>query len=230
MFREAVRSKLPALRVRNDNPRTDVAAPDRGARKAKVYLFPNELAAFLTCDNVPLCWRRMVAVSVYLGVRAGELDALDWDDVDLPHGVVHVHRALDRSRPGTTKSTKTGAARRFRIEPSLLALLVAMRGESGGKGRVFPPLKLTGRSEKLRMFLRRANVDRAELHASDATRKPLGWHDLRASCATWSAVPGDEPLKIMQRLGHQNFATTDALRARGRAAPRGLRHPVRAAA
>ncbi|HTQ02942.1 MAG TPA: site-specific integrase [Polyangiaceae bacterium] len=208
MFREAVRSKVPALRVRDDNPCTDVAAPDRGVRKAKVYLYPSELTAFLEFERVPMRWRRMVAVSVYLGVRAGELDALEWDDLDLAHGVVHVHRALDRSRPGKAKATKTGTARRFRIEPALLPLLVAMRGESGGKGALFPPLKLTGRSEKLRAFLQRANVDRAELHASDATRKPLGWHDLRATCATWAAVRGDEPLKIMQRLGHRNFNTT----------------------
>jgi integrase len=83
-----------------------------------------------------------------------------------------------------------------------------MHATADGKGRVFPPLKLTGRSEKLRVFLRRAHVKRAELYASDETRKPLGWHDLRATCATWLAVRGEEPLKIMQRLGHRNFNTT----------------------
>jgi integrase len=208
MFRESVRSKAPELRVRGDNPCAEVAPPDRGVRKSKVYIFPSELGAFLSCPDVPLRWRRMVVVSVYLGVRAGELDALHWEDIDLDHGIVQVHRALDRSRPGEVKSTKTGTARRFRIEPNLLPLLKAMHAESGGEGTLFPRLKLTGRSEKLRMFLRRAKVNRAELHASDATRKPLGWHDLRASCATWLAVRGEEPLKIMQRLGHRNFNTT----------------------
>ena len=42
----------------------------------------------------------------------------------------------------------------------------------------------------------------------EKARKPLGWHDLRATSATWLAVRGEEPLKIMQRLGHKNFATT----------------------
>jgi integrase len=194
--------------VRGDNPCAEVAPPDRGVRKSKVYIFPSELGAFLNCVEVPLRWRRMVAASVYFGVRAGELDALEWEDIDLDHGIVQVHRALDRSRPGAVKSTKTGTARRFRIEPNLVPLLKAMHAETGGKGPLFPALKLTGRSEKLRMFLRRAKVNRAELHASDSTRKPLGWHDLRASCATWLAVRGEEPLKIMQRLGHRNFNTT----------------------
>ena len=207
MFSEAVRSKVPALRVRHDNPCADVSPPDRGTRKSKVYLYPSELETFLACPDVPLRWRRMVAVSVYLGLRAGELDALEWGDLDLEHGIVHVHRALDRSRPGEVKTTKTGTSRRFRIEPTLLPLLKAMRAE-GTSERVFPPLKLTGRSEKLRVFLRRAKVGRAELYASDVSRKPVGWHDLRASCATWLAVRGEEPLKIMQRLGHRNFNTT----------------------
>lgn len=209
MFRESVRSKVSELRVRADNPCAEVAPPDRGPRKSKAYIFPSELTMFLACTEVPLRWRRMVAVSVYLGVRAGELDALDWEDIDLEHGIVQVHRALNRSRPGELKCTKTGTARRFRIEPNLVPLLRAMRAE-GGSGRLFATLKLTGRSEKLRMFLRRAKVARAELYAdrADKSRKPLGWHDLRASCATWLAVRGDEPLKIMQRLGHRNFNTT----------------------
>jgi integrase len=209
MFSESVRSKVPALRVRDSNPCADVTGPDRGARKAKVYLFPSELEQLLACPDVPVRWRRMVAVAVYLGVRAGELDALSWDDVDLAHGIVHVHRAADRSKPGETKATKTESARRFRIEPALLPLLKAMRKEAGDAGGpIFPPLKLTGRSEKLRMFMRRAKLKRAELYASDETRKALGWHDLRATCATWLAVRGEEPLKIMQRLGHRNFNTT----------------------
>ena len=208
MFDDARSSKLHELRVRDDDPCDGVASPDRGARKAKVYLYPSELLRFVACERVPVRWRRMVAVSIYLGTRAGELDALEWEDVDLERGIVHVHRAIDRSRKGIVKSTKTGSPRRFRIEAAVLPLLRAMKAEGPGTGRVFPPLKLTGRAEKLRAFLQRAGVDRAELFADDATRKPLGWHDLRATSATWLAVRGDEPLRILQRMGHRSFETT----------------------
>lgn len=38
--------------------------------------------------------------------------------------------------------------------------------------------------------------------------KAAGFHDLRATGLTWMAVRGDEPLRIMQRAGHEDFATT----------------------
>lgn len=208
MFAEAVRSKVVALRCRSDNPCRDVAPPDRGIDRAKCYLYPSEFSQLVACDRVPLRWRRMLAVSIYLGTRAGELDALEWSDVDLARGNVHVHRAIDRSKKGETKCTKTGTSRRFKIEPEILPLLRAMHAERGDSERVFPPLKLTGRPDKLRAFMRRAGIERAELFARSATLKPLGWHDLRATCATWMAVRGDEPLKIMHRLGHKNMSTT----------------------
>ena len=60
----------------------------------------------------------------------------------------------------------------------------------------------------LKEVLKRAKVDRAELHTTTATTKAITWHDLRATGLTWMAVRGDEPLKIMQRAGHERYETT----------------------
>lgn len=43
---------------------------------------------------------------------------------------------------------------------------------------------------------------------TDATRKAITFHDLRATGITWCAIRGDEPLRIMQRAGHADFETT----------------------
>ena len=43
---------------------------------------------------------------------------------------------------------------------------------------------------------------------TDKTRKAITFHDLRATGLTWMAIRGDEPLRIMQRAGHENFQTT----------------------
>jgi hypothetical protein len=64
-------------------------------------------------------------------------------------------------------------------------------------------------SRDLRLWLASAGVTRPELHKGDAHRKPLTWHDLRATGLTWLAVRGDEPLKIKQRAGHSTFSTTE---------------------
>jgi hypothetical protein len=59
-----------------------------------------------------------------------------------------------------------------------------------------------------RMWLKVANVNRAELHNATPTRKALTFHDLRATGLTWMAIRGDDPLKIIQRAGHADFQTT----------------------
>jgi hypothetical protein len=61
----------------------------------------------------------------------------------------------------------------------------------------------------LRQHLQTAHVARAELFTSDAHRKHITFHDLRATGITWCAVRGDDPLRIKQRAGHKAFSTTE---------------------
>ena len=215
MFRDASNAKQRDLRVRPDNPARDVAPPDRGARKGKVYLYPNELLSLVSCELVPLAWRRIFALATYVFPRAGELEALEWSDVDVERGIVHIHRGTDRQRGGT-KGTKTRRSRRFAVEPAVLPLLRAMHADAKSdtaeppNGRVLlwmpRPRDL---AEGLRTYLEVAGVTRSELYTTDATRKAMTFHDLRATGLTWLAIRGDDPLKIKQRAGHAAFATTE---------------------
>ena len=206
MVGDAARSKVDALRCRTDNPARSVEGPERGEDRSKQFLYPDEFLRVVSCPDVPQRWRRALALAVYLFPRAGELRALRWEDVDLEHGTVHIHRAFER-RTRTVKATKTKTARRFALEPAIVPLLEAMHGESGGEGLVCPlPNRLASR---LREWLAAAGVTRRELLDEESrTTKPLGFHDLRATGLTWMAVRGDDPLKIMQRAGHEDFATS----------------------
>jgi integrase len=212
LFDDATACKRRELRVRSDNPAKDVRGPDTGARKAKVYLYPAEFAKLMACDAVPVDWRRAFAVTTYLFLRAGEANALTWDEVDLDHATVHVHRSVNR-RTGDLSSTKSEAARRVPIDAALMPLLRAMHTEAGGSGRVLAT-KVTDRklSRQLRRCLRLSGVTRADLFDDDeaarTTRKAITFHDLRATGITWSAVREDAPLTIMQRAGHRSFSTT----------------------
>jgi integrase len=211
MAKDASGSKYPGIRCRTDNPSLGIEAPDRGSQKAKTFLYPNEFVAVVSFDAIPLHWRRRMTLAVYLGVRAGELDALEWRDLDLDRGIAHVRRAIDRSTSGETKTTKTGDPRRFCIESELMPLLCQMKAEAGGpmaSGRIVSHLNATEYSKRLREFLERACVDRDELFARDIGTKPIGWHDLRATCATWMAVRGDSAPQISQVLGHATHQTT----------------------
>lgn len=207
MCKDACASKRDALRVRTDNPSAGVQGPDRGAVTAKQYLWPSEFLQLVECENVSLRWRRLATLAVYMFPRASELRMLRWEDIDLVHGTVHIHRSRNRNT-GAEKSTKTRHARRFNIEPALLPLLRTMHAESDGSGLVVEMYSERNMAEGLRRCLRRAGVNRAELHESTPTRKAMTWHDLRSTGITWMAVRGDEPLKIQQRAGHTDFQTT----------------------
>jgi integrase len=209
MFKDCCGSKRLALRAREDDPSHAVRGPDRGDDKAKVYLYPSEFSKLMECADVPLRWRRMFAVTTYLYARAGEVNALTWDDVDLERGVVHIHASVSRTT-GKASTTKTGGTRRLPIEATLLPLLQAMHDETGGVGRI-SPIRATDRklSRQLQRCLALAGVDRADLVANDASRKPMTFHDLRSTGITWAAVRGDDSLKIKQRAGHATFTTTE---------------------
>jgi hypothetical protein len=174
-------------------------------------------------EKVPLSARRAVALAVYTFTRDGELRAMRWDggDLDADHGVLSITRAVHmerapqvpgkvtpRKRVSVVKPTKTGETRRFALEPNLLPLVAVMRKEAGAKGPLVR-MRSDHMARLLRQWLKAAGVDRPELHEGSPTRKPLTWHDLRATGITWMAVRGDDPLKIKQRAGHTTFSTTE---------------------
>jgi integrase len=209
MCDDACGSKTLALRVRprGDNPAKGVRGPDGGAKKLKQFLYPSEVAKFLACAAVPLLWRRTLAIDVYTYLRDGELRALSWADVDLAHKMIHVHRARDAT--GKVNATKGMHNRKVPIEAALLPLLRAMHKEADGKGLVLPVYPTENHlSRNLKRWLKRAGVERADLHARSATSKSITFHDCRATGLTWLAVRGDDPLKIQQRAGHTDFQTT----------------------
>jgi integrase len=226
LFSDACESKSAALRLRGDNPTAGVRGPDRGEYKGKQWLYPSEVAALIAYEGgdgapgVPLRWRRLYALAAYLYLRPGELAALEWKDVQLEHGYVHVHQALD-IRTGRVKPTKTGITRKVPIRPTLRPLLVAMSKEMNAKGRVvqhthdnqgeghahgMPPLE--DLAATLRVHLLRAGVTRSDLHDEQSTTKRVTFYDLRATGITWEVLDSTEHVRIMQRAGHRNFSTT----------------------
>ena len=203
LFDDATNAKRLELRVLTHNPAEGVRGPDRGEDRQASYLFPNEASRFLACVKVPMHWKIASAVAMYSGLRRGELVVLRVADVVLEGGYINVSKAADRTKKlGEVKSTKGKRARRVPIEPSLLPLLEQLtRGRAGDELLVRMPChdNLAG---NLRKQLTRAGVTRAELHADDEQRRPLNFHDLRHTFATWLALSGASQLTIQTRLGH----------------------------
>ncbi len=207
MADDACNAKKTAIRCRDDNPSEGVRGPDRGAKTARQYLYPSEVSRFLECDEVPLVWRRLVAVAIYTYTRAGELRALTWDDVDLDRGVLGITKSIERET-GILKSTKSKTPRLIPIEPSLLPLLRAMHNETAGEGPVVTLPTIKHLSRDFRRYLGISGIERKGLFDKAPSVNPIRFHDTRSTGVTWLAVRGDEPLRIQQRAGHTDFNTT----------------------
>lgn len=205
---DAVKGK-DAMRVLEDrpNPAAGVRGPEDGPDRAKTALYPEELVAALTCERWSVELRRMLAISVYLYLRAGELDVLEWRDIDLAHRVVNIRRALQSN--GEIGPPKNGKARRVPIEPTLLPLLETMKKEAGD-GRVFETVPQSGKlALYLRELLQDAGVER-DIFTTDATTKRIGWHDAtRATGITWRIARGDKHAEVRDDAGHQSVTTTE---------------------
>jgi len=212
MLRDAAHAKpATGLRCLESNPFRDVMPPERSRlKKSLQFLYPSELVSLVSHPDVPLRWKRNVALAVYLGLRDGEQRALRWPQVDLEHGIVRVSETFDRETKAAREGTKTGAVRTVPIPAPLMPLLTQMHEESGGEGLVCKGVySQRAMARGLRTWLRKAGVTRAELHDRTSVSLPIRWHDLRATYATWLAVTGCAATEIRDVLGHTQVSMTD---------------------
>ena len=173
------------------------------------FLYPNEFTAFVACKEVPLSWRRNLAIAVYLCLRDGEQRAMKWSSVDLEHGVVLVEASYDRRTDEVKDGTKTGGARMVPIPEALRPMLRAMHEESGGEGLVTEMPSLRHMSRGLRQMLLVAGVRRSQLHTSTSVSRAMRWHDARATGLSWHAVKGEPATFIRDIAGHTQVSMTD---------------------
>jgi integrase len=211
MFDDATNAKpADGLRCLETDPTVGVRGPDDDdADKLLQFLYPSEFSTFIACEDVPIAWRRNVAIAVYLCLRDGEQRALKWPAVDLEHGVITIAETYDRRAGADREGTKGGAARQVPIRSELLPLLEAMHEESGGSGYVCTLPSLRDMARGLRRWLDRAGVKREQLHFGSTVSKKLRWHDLRATGLTWLAVEGRNATEIRDVAGHTQTSMTD---------------------
>src|SRR6516165_2222928 len=158
-------------------------------------------------------WRPLLLTAIFAGLRASELRALSWRDVDLKRGELHVRRRADRYNAfGAPKSA--AGERTIPIPPILLNTLKQHRLASKhdlvfGNGR--------GNVENIGNIVNRgfhpAQVA-AGIIRMPGKAKYTGLHSLRHFYASWCInrrVDGGQelPLKVVQsRMGHSSITMT----------------------
>jgi len=201
---------LKAKRRRGADRQAD--ARTRGKLKVGVGIpAPDEIRALIA--QLQGRWRPLLLTAIFTGLRASELRALSWRDVDLKRGELHVRRRVDRYRAfGPPKSA--AGERTVPLPPILLNTLKEHRLASKSD-LVFA--NGVGNVEDINNIVKRG-LQPAQIAAgiiqAPGKAKYTGLHSLRHFYASWCinrrADGGLElPLKVVQtRMGHSSITMT----------------------
>lgn len=137
IFRRAHRRNDVAI-----NPTLKLTLPPLRGQRDRIAA-PTEIAPLLNAlepDD-----RAIYATAIYAGLRAGELQALQWDDIDLPNNLIHITKSWDRQTGFVQPKSRSGN-RRVPITPTLRRELINHRLHQGkgGQGFAFPNKTATG--------------------------------------------------------------------------------------
>lgn len=166
------------------------------------YLSTDERERLLAaCKASP--WKRLyllVLMALTTGARKGELLGLQWEHVDLEHGVAHIGRS------------KNGDPKTLPLVPAVIeemATLLRADGDTdqkalervkAAKGLVFP--------SRLRPEAAYAFEQRFKDALKAAHIRGFRFHDLRHTCASMLAQSGATLLEIGDLLGHRQLQVT----------------------
>jgi len=176
---------VPGIGLAGNRPTTG-SSPDEAER----------LLAALTKRDRPI-W----ATALYAGLRAGELQALAPEHVDLANGVIRAERSWDRTAQVCIAPKSRAGHRRVPILGALWDVLVELRMTGSGEGRVFPSLH-TEQFDMSNLY--------AWAHAAwqAAGLEPILMHECRHTL-TSPMIAGHVNVKALQvDLGHSTIATT----------------------
>lgn len=142
-------------------------------------------------------------LALHCGLRAGEIFALEWGDVDFDRGVITVRGT---SRKAGTR-TKSGLSRSAIMTAVIKAMLEA-RPKGGHHELVFP-----GRGGK-RMTQVSDTFNRVvtELGFNEGVeddRQKVVFHSLRHTFASWLVEGGTDLYTVKELMGHQTLAMTE---------------------
>ena len=156
----------------------------------------------------PPRWRPLIVTAALTGLRASELRALRWEDVDLKARQIKIRQRADRW--GAIGKPKSSAGERdVPMAPMVINTLrewkLACPPSEGDLVFPSPSAKVLDHSTVLRALfalqLKCGIID-------GAGRPKYSPHDLRHFCATWLIREGFGPKWIMTTMGHASITMT----------------------
>lgn len=137
-------------------------------------------------------------LALYAGLRVGEIQRLEWPDVNLFSGHITIRREKDR-KPGGAVPANADLVDVFRRR---------MQGRGRGEQLVFMPVNGGKQRENISHLFAQL-VDELGLNA-DVTdkRHKIVFHSLRHTFASWMALDGVDIYRIKELMRHKTISMT----------------------
>lgn len=142
-------------------------------------------------------WYPVWAMALLTGMRSGELQALQWSDVDLENKRITVSKSFT-ARFKTVKSTKAGYWRTVPISDELEALLIELKNQDPKRASVLPQFWEWSKGEQARVL---------QKFCIGIGVKPIKFHTLRACFATQLLGNDIAPARVMKICGWRDLKT-----------------------
>jgi integrase len=110
-----------------DNPAKYIDAPKVHKEEAKSYEYNHAIMLINALDDAPFKYKMLITLTIYTGVREGELMGLEWSDVDFKNNIITLRQA-SQYIPGegtfTKERLKTTMSKREFFMPKLVMQLL----------------------------------------------------------------------------------------------------------
>ena len=182
------------------NPTLNLALPAVRSHRDRVAR-ADEATALLAA--LPASEYGVWATALHAGLRMGELQALDWTDIDLDLNLICVRRSWDR-KAGFIEPKSRAGKRRVPLTQTLRRHLLNHRLQqgTGGEGPVFP------NSRGLRAFNPSTTNRRAKTAWDAAGLQPISLHECRYTYAAYMIAAGVTPKALSTYMGHSSITIT----------------------
>lgn len=148
--------------------------------------------------------RYMILTALFTGARLGEIQALQWKDIDFPSHLITIKHSWNESLHHLMPTKNESSVRSIRITPSLLQSLQSLQNNttinpefvfSNVRGEIPTSHSV---NQALRYCLKNCHIEKKGFH----------FHSLRHSHVAFLLANDIDIYIIAKRLGHSDIATT----------------------
>ncbi|MDR2107753.1 MAG: site-specific integrase [Holosporaceae bacterium] len=179
-----------------DNPVSKIKKPTCDNRRIR-FLTKKEANALLEyLKGVSRQLHDMAFLSLYCGLRAGEIFSLTWNDVDFEHEILSI------------KDTKSGQNRNAIMTPDAKKMLEENKRNPNSNGFVFISTVGTKTNAVSKSFARAVEALGFN-NGIDDPRQKVVFHTLRHTYASWLVMSGVDLYTVQKLMGHSTISMTE---------------------